>query len=133
MARTSCGTRTTLKMPPATRMYNASGMVLALLNRSASSSVPMVKAISSIRRNPVMRETTVPSAIQALLRAMAPESLGSVIDGVFERWRGLGRSHGASEPAGQDDDHESGCHADRHPERGTDPAGPDVEHGGVAE
>src|SRR5688572_29815856 len=129
MARTSCGTSTTLKMPPATRMYNAFGMVLALLKRSASSAVPMVKAISSSRTNPVTRDTTVPSAIQALLRARSADSAGSVIDIPVERlrWRGLARLRLTAEPPGQGDDDEGGRQADRHPQRGTHAAGPHVE------
>ncbi len=66
IARTSCGTSTTLKTPPATRMYSELGSVLAVANTSALSDLPSTASSSALRTKPVSRDTTVPAAISAL-------------------------------------------------------------------
>jgi hypothetical protein len=62
-ARTSIGTTTEVKMPPSMRKYTVFGSVLELLYASASPAVPSAATSTNVRRNPVARDATVPSAI----------------------------------------------------------------------
>src|SRR3954470_1569385 len=68
IARTSCGTSTVLKTPPASRMYRLFGIVFAAVKMSPRSAVPMAAASRAIRTNPSRRDSTVPAAITAAER-----------------------------------------------------------------
>jgi hypothetical protein len=59
------------------------GMVFAMLNTSACSCVPRAAASSALRRNPLIRDTTVPAAITALEVRMLRDSSDPLVEAAW--------------------------------------------------
>src|SRR5699024_3298665 len=66
IARTNCGTSTTLNTPPATRMYIVFGTVLDTVNTSALMDTARATALSAVVAKPVIRDTMDRSATTRL-------------------------------------------------------------------